>query len=407
MTTEGAGFDVPYLDLAAQYRSVREEVDAAIRRVLESGRYVLGPEVSAFEEEFASYCGAAHAVGTSSGTSALHLALLAAGVGPGDEVVTTAYTFVATIETIRYVGARPVLVDVDPVSWTLDTGALEEALSPRTRAVVPVHLFGHPAEMDPILDRVRGRDVVVIEDAAQAHGARYRGGPVGGLAHMACFSFYPTKNLGACGEAGIVVTDDRNRAERVRALRSWSAGTEIEAGGRRDGRGRGGRGGGAGAGSGREGRASSMRGFNYRLDELQAAVLRAKLPHLDRWTEARRRIAVRYGEALGDTAARPPSERGWARHAYHVYGVRVPDRDGVRDRLAKQGIETGVHYPRPVHLDPSQADLGKRAGEFPVAEALAREELSLPVHPDLSEASQEAVCGALREALHGEGSSDG
>lgn len=386
---------VPYLDLAAQYRTIRDDVDAAVSRVLESGNYVLGPEVGAFEDEFARYCGVEHAAGTSSGTSALHLALLTAGVGPGDEVVTVAYTFVATIETIRYTGARPVLVDVDPVSWTMDPRGLERALSPRTKAVVPVHLFGHPAEMEPIRDRVRERGATVIEDAAQAHGARYRDRPVGSLGDMACFSFYPTKNLGAYGEAGIVVTDDPGRAERVRGLRSWG-GLRGDRGGRTNG----GVLGGPSEGRGGEGRKGGrLRGFNYRLDEIQAAVLRAKLPHLDRWNGARRAVAARYDRELAGTGVRLPFERPWARHARHVYGIRVPDRDGVRARLAKRGIETGVHYPAPVHLDPSQTDLGHGPGDFPVAEALAREELSLPIYPELPVASQEAVCAALRETV--------
>lgn len=360
---------IPFVDLKAQYRSVKPEIDAAIVRVLESAQFALGPAVESFERDFAAYCGAAEAVAVNSGTSALHLALLAAGVTPGDEVVTVPFTFVATVAAIEYAGARPVLVDVEPDYCTMDPSALERAITPRTKAVVPVHLFGQAADMDPILDVARRRGLVVIEDACQAHGAEYGGRRVGTIGDIGCFSFYPAKNLGAYGEAGAAVTNNPEHAETMRLLRSWGEKTRYE---------------------------HRARAFNYRMDAIQGAVLGVKLRHLERWTEARRRHANTYDSLLAGAAVQTPRERPGARHVYHIYSVRVPQRDTWRALLAGQQIHTGVHYPIPVHLQPAYRDLGYRAGDFPVAEMLAREVLSLPLFPEITAAQIELVADALR-----------
>ncbi len=348
--------EVPFVDLRAQYASIRPEVDAAVARVLESGRFTLGPEVSAFEREFAAFCGAGHGIAVSSGTSALHLALLAAGAGPGDEVITVPFTFIATVAAIRYTGATPVFVDIDPRTRTIDVARVEEAMTGRTRAVIPVHLFGHPADLDPLLALARRRGVTVIEDAAQAHGAEYRGRRVGGLGDLGCFSFYPTKNLGAYGEGGMVVTSDEQHARAVRALRSWG---------------------------GDDRRSPPAAGFNYRMEALQGAVLRVKLGHLPAWTEARRRIAAAYDRALAPTGVAVPAAGPDVRPVYHCYAVDTPHRDALRRALEAEGIGTGLHYPAPVHLQACCADLGGRAGDHPHAEAAAARTLSLPIYPEL------------------------
>lgn len=359
---------IPYLDLPAQYRSIKPEVDEAVQRVLASAQYILGPEVEAFEQAFASYCGTAEAVGVNSGTSALHLALLACGVGPGDEVVTVPFTFIATVAAIEYAGARPVLVDVEPGTLTMDPGQVERAITPRTKAIVPVHLFGQPADMDAIADIGRRRGVRVIEDAAQAHGAEYKGRRCGSMADIAAFSFYPGKNLGAFGEGGAVVTSDRELARTVRLLRSWGEERRYE---------------------------HRLKGFNYRMDGIQGAILGVKLRHVEAWTEARRSRAALYDRLLADAPLQTPVVRRDCRHVYHCYVVRIANRDQVRQALADEHIQTGVHYPIPVHLQPAYANLGYAAGEFPVAEAAAREVLSLPIFPEMTDAQVEAVASAL------------
>jgi dTDP-4-amino-4,6-dideoxygalactose transaminase len=360
---------VPYLDLRAQYHSIKTEIDAAVLRVLESTQYTLGDEVAAFERAFAAYCGATEGIGVNSGTSALHLALLAAGVGPGDEVITVPFTFVATVSAIVYAGARPVLVDIDPQFYTMDPARLEAAITPRTKAIVPVHLFGQPADMDPILRIAAARGIAVIEDAAQAHGAEYHGRRCGSMGQTACFSFYPGKNLGAYGEAGAVVTSDADAARRIRVLRSWGEERRYE---------------------------HAVKGFNYRMDGIQGAILRVKLKYLEAWTEARRDRARRYRAALAGTMVRMPEERPNVRHVYHVLAVRVPDRDAWRARLTAAGIQTGVHYPIPVHLQPAHHDLGYAAGDFPVSEAVAAEVMSLPIFPELTDDQIEAVAQVFR-----------
>jgi dTDP-4-amino-4,6-dideoxygalactose transaminase len=360
---------IPLVDLKAQYRSIKPEIDAAIGRVLESAQFVLGDEVAAFERAFAGYCNARDAVAVNSGTSALHLALLAAGVGPGDEVITVPFTFVATVSAIGYTNARPVFVDVEPRYYTMDPAKLEAAVTPRTKAIVPVHLYGQPADMDPILAIAERHNLVVIEDAAQAHGAEYNGRRCGSIGTLAAFSFYPGKNLGAYGEGGAVVSSRPDLAAAIRMLRDWGAARKYE---------------------------HVLKGFNYRMDGIQGAILNVKLSHLGAWTEARRSRAALYTSLLGDSPLVVPAERAGSRHVYHVYAVRTPERERVQEALQARGIHTGIHYPIPVHLQPAHADLGYRSGDFPVSEQLAREVLSLPLYPELTDDQVRQVAAALR-----------
>lgn len=359
---------IPFIDLKAQYLSIKDDVDAAIQGVLNSCQFTLGSEVAAFEGEFAAYCGAAHGIGVNTGTSALHLALLAAGVGPGDEVITVPFTFVATVSAIDYTGATPVFVDIDPASFTMDVSALEAAITERTKAIVPVHLYGQTADMDPIVEIARRHGLVVIEDACQAHGAEYKGRRAGSIGDLACFSFYPGKNLGAYGEGGMVVTASAEYARTIRMLRDWGAEKKYQ---------------------------HVLKGFNYRLEGMQGAVLRVKLRHLERWTEARRAAAARYDALFAGTAVAAPAVMHYARHVYHLYVVRTKHRQHWQDMLAAQGIQTGIHYPTPVHLLPAFAELGYRAGHFPHAERAASEVLSLPMFPELTEAQCAEVAGAV------------
>jgi dTDP-4-amino-4,6-dideoxygalactose transaminase len=361
---------IPFLDLQAQHRALEPELVDAARRVIASGQFVLGPENAAFEREFADFCGVDHAIAVSTGTSALHLALLAAGIGPGDEVITTPATFVATVAAIQYAGATPRLVDIDPVSWTLDPEQLAQAITPATKAIVPVHLHGRLADMEAISAIARDHGLLVIEDACQAHGAEEAGRRAGSFGDLGCFSFYPGKNLGACGEGGAVVTNRPDLAERVRQLRDWGQTRKY---------------------------LHARKGFNYRMDEMQAAMLRVKLPHLDRWTRMRRAAAARYDallDAVGVTHAAPAYA---GEHVYHVYAVCVPDRDRLREALAPS-IQTSIHYPIPVHLQPAYADLGYGPGDFPHAERLAREMLSLPLFPEITPQQIDTVCIALASA---------
>lgn len=363
---------VPYLDLKAQYRAIRPEIDAALARVLDTCQFVLGPEVAAFEHEFAKYCGASDCIGVNSGTSALHLALLAAGVGPGDEVITVPFTFVASIASILYCGARPVLVDIDPVSFTMDPAALESAITPRTKVIMPVHLYGQTADMDPIMEVARRRQLIVIEDAAQAHGANYKGRPAGSIGHLGCFSFYPGKNLGAYGEGGAVTTSNPEYARTIRMLRDWGTDRKYH---------------------------HVLRGFNYRMEGFQGAVLGVKLRHLEQWTEKRRSIVSRYNELLADSGLTLPREMPWGRHVYHAYTVRSSDRDNLQRTLSAAGIQSGIHYPIPAHLQPAYSDLGYSQGAFPQAEKAAEEVLSLPVYPELEPPQVQAVAEAVTNIL--------
>ena len=348
---------IPLVDLKAQYQDVKAEVDAAVAAVLESGHYILGPEVQAFEREFSAYCNTAYAVGVNSGTSALHLALLAAGVKEGDEVITAAFTFVATVAAIEYTGARAVLVDVDPLTLTIDPDRIERAITPRTKAIIPVHLYGQPADMDPILSIARAHGLLVIEDAAQAHGAEYKHRRAGSMGDIGCFSFYPGKNLGAAGDGGAVTTSNEDYARKVRMLRDWGAEQKYR---------------------------HVVKGFNFRLDEIQAAILRVKLRRLEAWTELRRQHARAYSSLLADTLVRIPAEARDARHVYHLYAVRTRGRDRVHGEVNAAGIQAGIHYPIPVHLQPAYANLGYRRGDFPESELAADEVLSLPLYPELT-----------------------
>ena len=364
---------VPYLDLKAQYRSIKPEIDAAIARVLESGQFVLGAEVAEFEREFAAYCGTTECIALNSGTSALHLALLAAGVGPGDEVITVPFTFVACVAAVCYTGARPVLVDIDPRSFTLNPAAIEAVITPRTKAIMPVHLYGQPADMDPIMEIARRHGLVVIEDAAQAHGAKYKGRPVGSIGDMACFSFYPGKNLGAYGEGGAVTTSHAEYAQTIRMLRDWGQDRKYH---------------------------HILRGFNYRMEAFQGAILRVKLRHLPQWTEARRTIVGKYNQLLADSGVETPKEMPWARHVYHVYTVRSDDRDVLQQALQAAGIQTSIHYPVPAHLQPAYADLGYARGSLPQSERASAEVLSLPLYPEMTDAQLEAVSRVVQAGVH-------
>lgn len=366
---------VPFLDLRAQYAPIRGEIDDALRPILDDAAFILGPGVSRFEKAFAAYTGRRHCVGLNSGTSALHLALLAAGVGPGDEVVTTPHTWISTSWAISYCGARPVFADVDPVTGNLDPAEAERAITPRTRALLPVDLYGHPADLEAFEEISRRRGIPLIEDAAQAHGARRGGRAAGSFGLLACFSFYPGKNLGAAGEGGAVVTDDRALAERIQRLRDHAQG----------------------------GRHNHVEiGFNYRMEGIQGAILEVKLRHLDRWNQARRAAARRYRDLLsGVPGMSLPVAQPGAEPVWHLYVVRVRDRDGVSKRLADSGIGTAVHYPTPVHLQPAYAGLGHARGAFPRAEDFAAECLSLPMFAEITAEQQEAVASALRSALRG------
>lgn len=362
---------IPILDLKAQYLSIKGELDAAVLKVLASTQYILGDEVAAFENEFAAYCETRHAVAVNSGTSALHLALLASGVGPGDEVITVPFTFVATVSAICYAGARPVFVDVDPVTLTMDPAKLEAAITSRTKAIVPVHLYGQMADMDAIVSIAERHGIAVIEDACQAHGAELDGRRAGSIGVSGCFSFYPGKNLGACGEGGIFVTSDDAQAKMVRMLRDWGQEQRYH---------------------------HVLKGFNYRMDGIQGAILRVKLRHLEDWTEARRSHARRYSDLLaGSRLLQPPVEMPGRRHVYHVYAVRSHERGRLQQSLQAEGIQTGLHYPVPVHLQPAHADLGYRRGDFPVSEAASREVLSLPMFPELTSAQIGAVVAAVEQ----------
>jgi dTDP-4-amino-4,6-dideoxygalactose transaminase len=360
---------IPFLDLKAQYTTIREEVNEAIQGVLDSCQFTLGREVEAFENEFAAFSGASFGVGVNTGTSALHLALLAAGVAPGDEVITVPFTFVATVAAIRYTGATPVFVDIDPLTYTMDPEALETAITPRSKVILPVHLYGQPADMDPIQAIARRHGLVVIEDAAQAHGAEYKGRRVGSLGDLACFSFYPGKNLGACGEGGMVVTNNPDYTRTLKMLRDWGAERKYH---------------------------HELLGYNYRMEGIQGAVLRVKLRHLEAWTEARRRAAAHYNHIFDGSGVVTPKQMDWARHVYHIYAVRSPDRTAWQEALLERGIQTGIHYPFPIHLLPAHADLGYEKGQFPFSEQAAQQVLSLPMFPELTSDQRMEVAAAVR-----------
>ena len=363
---------VPMVDLKAQYDRIRDEVEEALAGVLESAAFVGGQDCARFEEEFAAWCGARAACGVANGTDALTLSLRAHGVGPGDEVVTVANTFIGTGEAILLNGARPVFVDVDPVTYTMDPERLEAAITPRTKLIIPVHLYGHPADMRAILEIAGRHALPVLEDAAQAHGAEVDGRRVGALGHAACFSFYPAKNLGAYGDAGMVVSDDADFVARVRRLGNHGAGAHKYD--------------------------NVVLGTNSRLDSLQAAVLRVKLRHLDQWNRERRERAEAYAAALaGLPGVVLPRERRGARSAWHLYTIRIADRAGLQARLRSRGIATAIHYPRPIHLQPALAGAGGREGDLPVSEQLCREVLALPLYPELPLEALRRIAATVEE----------
>jgi dTDP-4-amino-4,6-dideoxygalactose transaminase len=361
---------VPFVDLAAQYFSIAPEIEQAMGEVLRQADFILGREVQRFEEEFAAFCGARYAVGVDSGTSAIELALRAYEIKNGDEVISAANSFIATALAISHTGATPVLVDVDSRTYTIDVAAVERAITPRTKAIIPVHLYGHPASMDLIRQLAERHRLIVIEDACQAHGAIYQKRRVGSWGNTAAFSFYPGKNLGAYGDGGIVVTDDRQIAERILMLRNYGQ---------------------------REKHHHMFRGYNRRLDTLQAAVLRVKLKHLDAWNESRRRNATLYSTLLQGSGALLPCEAEGATSVWHLYVIRIRHRDALQGHLAKRGISTAIHYPIPIHLQPAYQDLGYKNGDFPVAEACAETTLSLPMYAELMETQIELVAKEIHQ----------
>ena len=360
---------IPLFDLKVQTQSIREEIREAIDEVLDNASFILGPAVEAFEADFSAWCGVRHSIGVNNGTNAIQLALLAAGVGPGDEVITVPHTFIATVSAIRYTGATPVFVDVEPVTLTIDPSQIEAAITPRTKALVPVHLYGQPAEMDTVLDIARRHGLKLIEDCAQAHGATYKGRRVGSIGDYGCFSFYPSKNLGACGEGGLVTTNDEEGARRLSMLRDWGARTKN---------------------------IHEMPGFNMRLEGLQGAVLRVKLRYLDSWIELRKACAAYYAQALGEYDLILPAEIPDTGHVYHLYVVRSENRDELQSHLASLGVQSGIHYPTPVHLQKAHADLNYKKGDFPVAERAAKTVLSIPIFPELTREQQDQVVSAIK-----------
>lgn len=363
---------IPFADLKAQYHSIKAEIDAAVAQTLESSQFILGREVAAFEEEFAAFQNTRHCIGTNSGTSALHLALLAAGVGLGDEVITTPFTFVATAAAILYAGARPVYVDIEPETYNLDVTKIEAAITPRTKAIMPVHLFGHPADMDPMLEVAGRHGLVMIEDACQAHAAEYKGRRVGGIGDIGCFSFYPGKNLGAYGEGGCVVTNVAELARTVRLLRNWGEESRYH---------------------------HVLRGYNYRMEGLQGSILRVKLRHLEKWTEAKRSRARTYERLLKESGVRGPREMPWARHVYAVHAIETDSRDQLQRELAAAGIQTAIHYPEPIHLMEPYRDPAFPPGSLPVAERVAGRILSLPIYPEITDEQAGEVASAIGQAL--------
>lgn len=364
--------EVPLADLKTQHARLRDEIAQALCEVTDGASFILGPKVAQFEQEFAAYTNTKYAIGVNSGTSALHLALLCAGVGPGDEVISVPMTFIATSWAISYCGAAPVYVDIDPVTYTMDPHQVEKKITRKTKALLPVHLYGQTGDMEPLLDISRRHGIPLIEDAAQSHGARYHGSTAGSMGLCGCFSFYPGKNLGACGEAGAVVTNDSAVAARVRSLRDHAQEKRYH---------------------------HDEIGFNYRMDGFQGAVLGIKLRHIECWTETRRALAGRYRELLDGQSLVLPTQVPGRRHVWHLYVATHPDRDRIRAELQAQGVQTGLHYPIPLHLQKAYQHLRYREGDFPVSERLARECFTLPLFAEMTAAQQTAVVDALTDVL--------
>ena len=364
---------VPLLDLKAQYQSIRDEIQEALLRVVESQYFILGPEVEALEQEVAAYSHCRYGIGVSSGTDALLVALMALSIGPGDEVITTPYTFFATAGAIARLGARPVFVDIDPLTYNIEPTAIEAAITPRTRAIMPVHLYGQMADMDPIMAIATHHRLVVIEDAAQAIGAEYKGRRAGSIGHIGCFSFFPSKNLGGIGDGGMVTTNDPDLAARMRLLRAHGAQPKYY---------------------------HQLLGGNFRLDAVQAAVVRVKLRYLDEWTAARQRNATRYRELLADVGVTLPTDAGYGRHIYNQFVIRCEQRDALMAHLKARQIGTEIYYPLPMHLQECFTDLGYQQGDFPASELAALETLAIPVYPELSDEQQHAVVRAVAESMN-------
>ncbi|MEW6240071.1 MAG: DegT/DnrJ/EryC1/StrS family aminotransferase [Chloroflexota bacterium] len=359
---------VPLIDLTIQHQKLQPEINRAIQGIFDRADFILGQDVSRFEDEFASYCGAKYAVGVDSGLSALELSLRAYGVGPGDEVIVPTHTFTATAAAITFTGAKPVFVDADPATFNIDVTKIEAAITPRTKAILPVHLYGLPADMNMILGIAEKHGLVVIEDACQAHGAKYRGMMTGSMGNATAFSFYPTKNLGACGDGGIVTTNNEKVADAIRAMRNCGQRTKN---------------------------VHELRPTNHRLDTIQAAILRVKLPHLDEWVEARRRLAALYDKLLAGSPVVTPVEPPGYQHVYHLYVVRSQNRDALQAHLKERGIGTAIHYPTPVHLQPFLAQNGYSKGQFPVAEKICSEILSLPLYPEMTDGQVDEVASEI------------
>ncbi len=360
---------IPLVDLKSQYQDIKEEVLSEIGQALDGMQLFLGKNVQTLESDFAAFCGVESAIGVSSGTDALHIAIRACGIGPGDEVITVSHTFIATIEAIILAGAKPVFVDIDPQTYNMDTCQVERMINSKTRAILPVHLYGYPSDMDPILELARTYKLKVIEDACQAHGAEYKGCRTGSMGDAGCFSFYFTKNLGAYGEGGIITTSDPDIAERCRMLRDHGQNSKYH---------------------------HSMMGINGRLDEIQAAVLRVKLPHLEDWIEKRRNLAQAYNASL-PALVEKPQETPWAKHVYHLYVVRTPERDQLRAWLENKGIGAGMHYPIPVHMQEAWREYGGGDFSLPVTEKITKEIISLPIYPEMTNEEVDYICDCIRE----------
>ena len=364
--------NVRFVDLSAQHKPLEAELKEVFARVLANGTFVLGPEVEKFEQMFAAYCDVQHCVTVTNGTAALQLVLQALGVGPGDEVITVAHTFIATAEAINAAGARPVFVDIDPLSYTLDSTKLEKAITSKTKAIIPVHLYGQPADMDAINAIAAKHRIPVVEDSCQAHGAKYKGRPTGSLGTAACFSFYPSKNLGACGEGGAITTNNSELAKKLRMLRDHGSVKKYE---------------------------HDFPAYNLRLEGIQGGVLAVKLPHLDSWNNNRRVLAARYQELFAGSKVVTPKEMPYSHHVYHLYVIVVEDRNALRKALSEQGIENGLHYPVPLHLQKAYAYLGYQEGDFPVSEQVAANHLSLPMYAELPIEQVEHVAKTVLEVL--------
>lgn len=363
---------VRFVDLSAQHKPLEPELKDVFSRVLANGSFVLGPEVEKFEKMFAVYCHTEHCVTVTNGTAALQLLLEGLGVGPGDEVITVAHTFIATAEAINAAGARPVFVDIDPLSYTMDPTKLESAITSKTKAIIPVHLYGQPADMDAINSVAAKHGIPVIEDSCQAHGAKYKGRPTGSLGTAACFSFYPSKNLGACGEGGAVTTNDAELAKRIRMLRDHGSVKKYE---------------------------HDFPAYNLRLEGIQGGVLATKLPHLDGWNDNRRVLAARYRELFAGSKVVTPREMDYSHHVYHLYVVVVEDRDALKKALSEHGIENGLHYPVPLHMQKAYAYLGYKEGDFPISEHVAENHVSLPMYAELPIEHVEHVAKTVLEVL--------